>query len=246
MIQDFDIDFYLLCDLIKGNKPFAFMKFADGEASLIEGRSVGVNTQAYMQDKWCAPEIQTQLGKDLKIALQNEDPNVYFGISCDCCDQRGKEYLWDLIKNKKENVTFSNLFINGNYPLAIEFLQSIQEPINLIANYVTNLDKFPLKVKEFLPIPDNCVLFYETFKLYFQKNLDRFKDIQNELFIISAGPLSEVIIDYLWKINPNNKYVDVGSTIGEWVHQQPIRDFSNIFSPFRSRKCCMYLADKVK
>lgn len=245
MIQNFDVDLHLLYDLINGDKPFAFMKFADGERMLIEAKAVGVETQAYREDKWFAPQMQTLLGKDLRLALQNEDPNVYFGISCDCCDPVGKEYLWSLIKNKKQNITFSNIFVNANYPLAVDFLQSIKEPINLIANYVTDVDKFPIKVKDFLPVPDNCAVFYESYKYYFLKTLDRFKNITNELFIVSAGPLSEVIINYLWKINPNNKYVDVGSAIGEWVHGRPIRDFSNIYSPFRARKCAMYLSDKI-
>lgn len=244
MIQDFETDLSLLCDLIKSNESFAFLKCADGEASLMKGLSVGQNTQAFQQDKWSAPENLTELGKDLLKAIANNDPRVYIGISCDCCDPSGKEYLWGLIKNKKENVTFSNIFINSNYQSAINFFLSITEPINLIANYRVNVSNFPLNIKSYTPIPDNCVAFYENFKDYFLKVLDKFKQSSNELFIISAGPLSEVIIDYLWKINPTNKYVDVGSAIGEWIHGQPIRHFSLIDSPYRHQRCFMHLPDK--
>lgn len=244
MNQDFVSDLNKLMQLINDKKPFAFMKFADGEMSLIKNIAVHTETQAFQVDKWSAPNSPTKLGKDLSEAIAIQDPNVYIGISCDCCDSKGKEILWDLINNPKENVTYSNIFINGNYPLALDFLKNIQEPINLISNYITNINNFPIKVNKFLPIPNNCVHFYEYYKDYFLKTLDIFKNVSNELFLVSAGPLSEVIIYYLWKINPTNRYVDVGSAIGEWVHGHAIRDFSHINSQFRYRMCHMSLKNK--
>ena len=45
--------------------------------------------------------------------------------------------------------------------------------------------------------------------------LKKFKDIKNELFFISCGPVSEIIINKLYTNNPYNSYVDVGSSIDE-------------------------------
>ena len=51
------------------------------------------------------------------------------------------------------------------------------------------------------------------------------KDKQNELFFISCGPISEIIIHKLYESNPNNTYVDVGSSIDEFVHGYKTRPY---------------------
>lgn len=238
MNQNFNDDLIELFNLINAKNPFAFMRFADGESAIMRGISIqGI-------DGWTSTNYLGQLGKDLLIAIDNNHPDVYTGISCDCCDINNKNFLYNLIKNKKENITFSNIFVNSNYDNFIKLFTAIKEPINLISNYRAKLFNFPLKIKDFVSIPDNCVSLYETNKNIFLKNFDKFKQSTNELFIISAGPLSEVVIDYLWKTNPSNRYIDVGSAIGEWIHGQPIREFAHINSVYRKRMCYLTLENK--
>ena len=55
--------------------------------------------------------------------------------------------------------------------------------------------------------------------------LKKFKDIKNELFFISCGPVSEIIINKLYTNNPYNSYVDVGSSIDEYVHSKITRPY---------------------
>ena len=45
------------------------------------------------------------------------------------------------------------------------------------------------------------------------------------LFLISAGPLSEIIIYKLYKLNPNNIYLDVGSSIDIYVKNKETRPY---------------------
>ena len=49
--------------------------------------------------------------------------------------------------------------------------------------------------------------------------------------------MSEAIISYLWKINPTNRYVDVGSSVAEFVHGNPIREFAYVQSQYHNKKC---------
>tara|TARA_R110000822_G_scaffold8250_2_gene32695 strand:- start:337 stop:1041 length:705 start_codon:yes stop_codon:yes gene_type:complete len=232
MIQDFKSDFQEMFSLIKSNKPFAFMRFADGEIGVMQQRHI------IGSDKWTSPAAETVLGKDLLQAITRVDPNVYYGISCQCCDKEGKDYLLSLIKNTQKNITFSNLFVNGNYKDFIKDLPSINKPIYLIANESAVLTGFPLQVEAFIPVPDDCVNYWE--KLHEQaKNFlkENFYETKEKLFIVAAGPMSEAIIDYLWAINPNNQYVDMGSAIAEYVHGHPIRDFSYTNSPYHMKDC---------
>ena len=232
MIQNFKQDFKELIDLVHSNKPFALSRFADGEIAIMQGR------QKNGADKWISPNYLTTLGSDLLECISLQDDNVYFGISCGCCDTKGRDYLLSLMNTKKENTTFSNLFVNGNYSNFMNFFSNLKTPIHLISNHTTDISRFPMEVKSHLPIPDNCIEFYENLRDDFRQSIvDYYKDVNSELFIISAGPLSEIIIDILWKINPTNQYIDVGSSISEFVHGNPIREFAFEWSKYHKKDC---------
>jgi len=120
----------------------------------------------------------------------------------------------------------------------MNFFSNLKTPIHLISNHTTDISRFPMEVKSHLPIPDNCIEFYENLRDDFRQSIvDYYKDVNNELFIISAGPLSEIIIDILWKINPTNQYIDVGSSISEFVHGNPIREFAFEWSKYHKKDC---------
>jgi hypothetical protein len=232
MVQNFKKDFIEIIELVHSNKPFALSRFADGEIAIMQGK------QKNGADNWVSPNYLTKLGSDLLECISLIDNDVYFGISCSCCDLKGRDYLLELIKNKKENVTFSNIFVNGNYSDFVNFFKNLKKPINLISNHRTDISKFPMEIKSHLPIPDNCIEFYENLRDEFRQSIvDYYKDVNNELFIISAGPLSEIIIDILWKINPTNQYIDVGSSISEFVHGKPIREFAYEWSKYHKKDC---------
>lgn len=232
MVQNFRTDLYEILTLMKGNEPFAFMRFADGEVGVMQGRQVNGS------DKWISPARVTKLGVDLLAAVSRIDPSVYYGISCQCCDQQGKEYLLSLIQNPIDNITFSNIFVNGNYGLFLEQLANINKPVYVIANHTATFVNFPLPILGFVPVPDDCVNYWEVCDEEIKQTLaDAFREVTNQLFLIAAGPMSEAIIDFLWTINPNNQYVDVGSSIAEYVHGRPIRDFAYLGSHYHNRNC---------
>ena len=241
MKQDFKEDFKEMCKLISGDTPFAFMRFADGEIGVMQGKQVNGS------DNWVSPNSLTKLGEDLLVAIKRTDPNIYYGLSCECCDVEGNHYLLNQKKTSMSNITFSNLFVNGNYDEFKSFFNEIKKPINLIANERATTNNFHNQIRTFLPIPDNCVLFWEQLSVDFKELLKlSYQNTRNELFLISAGPMSEAIIDYLWTINPTNQYVDVGSAIAEYVHGHPIRDFAYKNSPYNNRNCVFtYTTDVV-
>ena len=232
MTQNFRTDLYEILTLMKGNEPFAFMRFADGEIGVMQGRQVDGS------DKWKSPNRVTKLGVDLLTAVSRINSNVYYGISCQCCDQQGKEYLLSLIRNPVGNITFSNIFVNGNYGLFLEQLANINKPVYVIANHTATFANFPLPILGFVPVPDDCVNYWEESSIEIKQALaEAFQEVTDQLFLIAAGPMSEAIIDFLWTVNPTNQYVDVGSSIAEYVHGRPIRDFAYAGSPYHNKYC---------
>lgn len=234
-------DFNLIWRKIDAGNPIAFARYADGECALMQGRAIGSGTQATDIDRWSSPNYITELGIDLKESLIHTETNYYYAISCDCCDPNGKKYLLNFIKQKKEFITFSNLWINSNYIKFIDKISQLKKEVIILANFEGKNNNFPFPVKSYVPFENNCV---EQWKLNKEKIKEKLKEIsqnQNTLFFISVGPMSEVIIDYLWKCNPNNQYIDVGSSIDEFVHGKKTRPYMFIESQYAHSECKLSL-----
>ena len=52
MDNKFDTDFDFFWSMINDKKNFTFLRFADGEVLLMEGKEIGSGTQALNVDKW--------------------------------------------------------------------------------------------------------------------------------------------------------------------------------------------------
>jgi hypothetical protein len=87
-------------------------------------------------------------------------------------------------------------------------------------------ENFPFKVAEFFPFQDDCIRYWNEYgDDYINQLIDYVSQIENKTFFISAGPISEIIIHTLYNINPNNQYIDVGSSIDEYVHGNKTRPY---------------------
>lgn len=235
-MKNFKDEFYKYAEMMKQDKPFALARYADGECAVMKGKSVANTT-----DKWQAPNELTQLGIDLKETLSHTEDNYHYGISCQCCDTISKDYLLGMIKQKEDNITYSNLFVNANYHRWIEFIKTLDRHVILIANAEGAGKPLPiLKVDQYFAIPNNCIDFYAKHKDDFiVKLVEGFKDIHGQLVLISAGPLAEIIVHHLYNTNPTNTYIDVGSAVAEIIHGRSTRPYMCDPSSEYYRKECI-------
>jgi hypothetical protein len=223
-MNKFDNDFEYYTELIKSNNNFAYSRYADGEVQLMKGNSIGHQSQAYMVDRWTAPSEMTTVGLDLLESLEHTEENYHYAISGINDNISDYEFLTERIKNK--NLTFANLWINANYQKMKFFYQNLKKQVYLVCNQKAVKENFPFSVAEIFPFPDNCVKYWETYgEDYITQLGDYVSQLQNQTFFISCGPVSEIIIDKLYKLNPNNQYIDVGSSIDEFVHGYPTRPY---------------------
>jgi hypothetical protein len=219
-------DFEYFWNLIENGNNFTFTRYADGEVMLMEGRQVSEFTQAYSVDKWKSPATLTKVGKELLESLNHTEENYYYAISGINDNINDYTFLRENIKHNDSNITFVNLWINANYQKTKNKMKSLKRDVILICNENAKIENFPFKVKELIPFPNNCISFWEeNSSLYMDTLLKKFKDIKNELFFISCGPVSEIIINKLYTNNPYNSYVDVGSSIDEYVHSKITRPY---------------------
>jgi len=229
-----DAEFEKFWNKIEHNENFALLRYADGERAIMMARAIdGI-------DGWKSPDKLTDLGKSLINNLSFTDENVYYGISCPCCDL--ESYYWIKTRLKTKNITFSNLFVNGNYLEFISRFKNLSRDAIVIAN--KNAENKPfgnLNILKYYSVSDDCFSFWDNnvSDMIAQIKKD-FGERNDLLYIISAGPMSEPIIGELYQNNPNNCYIDFGCAVNEFIHGYQNRPFIDANHPSAKQNCWMY------
>lgn len=230
-----DSEFDKFWGKIENKENFTLLRFGDGERAIMCGEKVKA------QEGWESPGYISELGKALLATLQINKENFFYGISCPCCDN--KAYFWYLsrISNNK-NITFANLWVNSNYKKFIENFTNLKRDAILIANYRAKNQKIGnLNILKHYEVDDDCISFWENNA---QKMIEQIKqDFGNQnnlLYVVSAGPMSEPIITELYKSNPNNCYIDFGSSIDKFIHDKQTRPYMDESTLYAKQNCYMY------
>lgn len=229
LTQDFDF----FAKKIRNQENFTLMRYGDGEYALMEGRQISA------QEGWKSPEEITQLGMALRDSLLLNDPSVWYGISCPCCDREA--YYWYRSHISSGNLTFANIFVNKNYLPFKELFFTIKRKTILIANYrakgkqIGNLD-----IIKHYEIPDGCVEFWENGAADLIEQIKKdYGAEKNLLYAVSAGPLSEPIIAALFRNNPDNCYIDFGSSLDGFYRQSVTRPYMIPGTVYAERDCVL-------
>jgi len=227
MTKNFLEDFKYFKNKILSKKNFAYARYADGEVRLMSGAGVGTYTQAFQQDGWRCESKMYKLGETLLESIKHTESNYCYAITSPNQNANDYNFLRSRINQSEENITFADLWINSNYPSFKNFLEKIEEEVIVIASEDgLNRDLKPLNCKLYIPIPPDCVNVYESHHQEINESMDQLaSEHADTLFLISAGPMSEAIIHILYRKNPNNRYIDVGSSIDELVHGRKTRPY---------------------
>jgi hypothetical protein len=211
------IDYFLNKIIHKEN--FSLLRFADGEYYVLE------NTQLTNIDNWTF-QSGSVLCKHLNDSLSLINTNVYYGISglSDC--EKTCNYYYSKIPNH-HNITYANVFVNENFEKWIKFLINHNENCVLIGSSKPDNNKIGnINIIETLLIDPFLVNDWDNkYNEYFTIMKELGKKYTNTLFLISAGPLSEVFIHQLYLSNPNNIYLDVGSSIDMFTKNRYTREY---------------------
>ncbi len=231
MQNKFQTDFDYYINLIKSNTNFAYARYADGEVGLMKGRAIGQNSQAFAVDRWSSPNVLTKVGEELLESLKHQESNYHYAISAHSDSIEDYNFLKERITNS--NITFANLWINSNYQKMFNFYNTLDKSVYLICNHRANKQKFPFKVNEIFPFPDDCISYWNQYgDEYITDLLEYINQLENQTFFISAGPVSEILIHKMYNSNPNNQYIDVGSSIDEFTHGRKTRPYMDSNSQY--------------
>lgn len=239
MKQIFSSDFEEAMRLIACQDSFALSRFADGEACVLQNKTVGNS------DGWLFKQNKNLIfRRDLRHSLLCNDPHYYYGLSCSCCDRPNHEYLTNLVRAPLTNLTFSNIWVNANYSkfndTFFETLNKTGKEIIFCSGSKARLGELQQRIPicDFISIPGNCVQWWEKNRDFARGIFDlKASQYSNAIFLFSLGPLSEILIYLMWQANPNNIYLDIGSTLDPYVFKRSSRSYHKPGDEFLSRIC---------
>lgn len=183
--------------------PFAFARFADGERAICLGEPIRG------QDGWNFPGGASYFRDALLAALRFDDPGYFIGISDGCCDLPARDWYLSQIAAPLARVTFSNIFVNGNYQ---RFRQLDLSDMAVVAS----------EGGDFWVPPDVMNSRFDIDVL-----VERLMAV-NRPILVSAGPASCVIIHHYWQRTPparRQTIIDVGSAIDERTKGRVTRQY---------------------
>ena len=208
---------------------FAFVRYADGENSLIRGEKIGKDSQAYLVDKFWSDGGVTQIGTDLKESLTGHyGEHYYYGFASAKEDPAGLLFFLQHAEQSCAFISYSNLWINAFYPTTKAMLEAMLfSPSNstsnrsvVVANHagIRRL-KSQNKADGFLAmeLPDyvNSVWGGEVRLELIRNATSLAKSVHRYVFFVSGGPMAKVLISHMWAANKNNIYIDFGSAMDE-------------------------------
>jgi len=236
MQQDHRKDFYEALDKIKELDSYAISRCADGEAAVLKNKTVG------NKDGWLYKKNKNLIFRsDLRRSLLCRDENFVYGISSRNVDEKNYLFLKKFVRQDLRYVTFSDIWVNANYDLFNELFLTTLNQTKKNITFITNPKatfttlKQSISLKEVIPIKGNCVTSWEKNRNYLKALLDLKASLSdNEIFLVAAGPLTNIIIYEMWCINRNNIYLDIGSTLDPIIFKRLSRNYHKHDHPDRS------------
>ena len=242
-MKTFKGHFYLLKDLLEKKEHFAFSRFSDGELRILQNLETRIDNSFYQIGEnihWVAtnsyhPEDHKhwEPGKHefhrqkLMEAFKHKQKNYFVGLSCRCCVGQND---FDLQVNWRgeddEFLTWSNLFVNSNYPLFMEEMVPIFKNYKVvyIVNENAKIENLPFKVDKDFRVGYNCIInnydMIEEISKWIEEN-----NIKDYLFLFSASSLSNMMIHQLFSRHNNNTYMDIGTTLNNFLEMKGSRDY---------------------
>jgi len=235
--------FNLIKELLIKKEHFAFSRFSDGELRILQNLETRIDNSFYQigdtkyqvaqntyhpedHKHWVPGEHEFYRTK-LMEAFKHKQKNYFVALSCRCCvGENDFNQQVDWRGGDDEFLTWSNLFVNSNYPRFMSEIVPIFKDFKVvyIVNENAKLKNLPFKLEKDFRVGYNCIInnygLIEEISKWIEEN-----KIENYLFLFSASSLSNMMIHQLYSKFSNNTYMDIGTTLNWFLEMKGSRDY---------------------
>jgi hypothetical protein len=213
---------------VKQNEPFALVRFADGEGSIIDNNPEWLHRVRASAEWRHLPNNKEheKFRAELTAALACGLENYFIGVPSPAGHHLPFHYMFDklvaMTTVPEEQLTFSSVFKDYNWKaFKNKFLpQLATKSCYLICNEFARVSAdIPIRINEVFTVPkvDAHLQADKTYKKV-QDFLDK-HETRGGVFLFAAGPGTGVVVHKLWKEERNrqNFFIDIGSTIDPYL-----------------------------
>lgn len=241
-MKTFSGDFDKLLIKLKDKAPFSFSRYSDGEMIMMKGMNlrlaadhnlIGFKRRAshYEEEDYkdFDPNRDKWLLNMLWTAYRHKQSEYHVGVSCKCC-VGDEDFQWMINElNNEEYATWSNLFVNANYPRFVKELvpELRSREVYLVANENAKVENLPFKVDHHFEIGTNEMGSKEKVEELISDLSRHIKenDIKGAVFLFSASSISNILNHRLFEAYPDNTYIDIGTCLHYWLDLTMNREY---------------------
>lgn len=230
--KNYEKDLKVIYDALENGDNITFSKYCDGEMAVLE--NIPVNNKEF----WFNPNSIIDVSKRDKLleSIKFKHPQYFVGITCVKVFGLENHRKIKFISGQDEShLTWADIFVNSNYKFFVDNIVKLFSYRNVVlfCNKNGKIQNLPFKPYLVFPVDNNA----------WQSNWDHIEtakklidslDMKNYVFLFCCGPFGNILAYELTKHNPNNTYLDIGSTLNPWLQSAGFeRDYymgENFFS----------------
>jgi|TARA_R100000152_G_C6776273_1_gene205275 hypothetical protein len=236
-MKDYHEEFNKFKKMFEEKENFAFSRFSDGEIFILKNERLILSENGFVtgdrsghgiypteERKDFDPDKHSYISDRLNLCLSSYKHNYFKGLSCNedtdiCLEDDVLVYQKNISGDDEDHHTFATVFINANYPRFMNEIVPIikDRPIVLVTNENCTHDALPFSnIVKVFNIGSNCIVndfnLPDEINEWIEEN-----NIENTIFLVAASTLSNFIIKDCFFMNPQNTYIDIGSSLSPWM-----------------------------
>ncbi len=222
---------------IEKNEPFSLVRFGDGELYILSERYIDIRKKCNGEWKYDPDNERDSIYRDILIeSMKYKSHDYYVGILTGCiCYADGrpgeKQFMMEMSEQSMDNLTFASIFANMNYRYRVPGLirEMSRYKTILIVHEKANVIGVPLNIESVYRVGINA--WIDSYGIIDElREAIESKYSEKYLFLVCAGPLSNMIVHELHKLNKDNTYINFGSTLDGYMFDEFTRYYQKIMS----------------
>ena len=223
---------------IKCNESFAYVRWNDGELDTLTGWKSKTRIRMSNMEGWSTEKDtknQEKLKDDLISSMRIRNAKFWYGFNFPSCAEGlviqqlsgGGSWKWVSRFSRldafppSEQLTYADLLSGRNYHYfgmkRLLFETARRSNTIIFANRKVKQNKKISWQQRIIPFEaDLTGNWLQVRDILLDKATALAKSHASHIFLISLGPISNILIASMWKVNKNNTYIDVGAALNEF------------------------------